>query len=195
MLTKQNHQTNYNINQKHNRSINLISNIILGLAIIGFLILWLKYGGRSVYRSNSKDISTIYPLVIGVSLILPYFFYVLIYKRKPKLIEKITKNNKTRNENEFEIFIVNESEETLIINHNSELEDNQWYVFKIKKNESLIFNNGIIFKLDKNNDLEIEDFKNQIIGLGEEDLKKYNVPNYVNWAFIIAKPNKGDITN
>jgi len=169
-----------------------ISNIFLGLAIIGFLILWLKYGGRSVYKSNSNDISSIYPLLAGVSLILPYLFYVLLYKRKLKHIGKI---KKIRNENEFEIFILNKSKKTVMINHNSEIEDNQWSVFKIKKNESLFFNNGIIFKLDKNNDLEIEDFKNQIIGLGEEDLKKYNVPNYVNWAFIIAKPNEGDITS
>ena len=192
MLTKQNHQTNYNMNQKYSKSNNIISSIFLGLAIIGFLILWLKYGGRSVYKSNSNDISSIYPLLAGVSLILPYLFYVLLYKRKLKHIGKI---KKIRNENEFEIFILNKSKKTVMINHNSEIEDNQWSVFKIKKNESLFFNNGIIFKLDKNNDLEIEDSKNQIIGLGEEDLKKYNVPNYVNWAFIIAKPNEGDITS
>ncbi|MQP53631.1 MULTISPECIES: hypothetical protein [unclassified Flavobacterium] len=178
--------------QKNNKSNNIISSIFLGLAIIGFLILSLKYGGRSVYKSNSNDISSIYPLLAGVSLILPYLFYVLLYKRKLKHIGKI---KKIRNENEFEIFILNKSKKTVMINHNTELEDNQGSVFKIKKNELLIFNNGIIFKIDKNNDIDIEDFKNQIIGLGDEYLKKYNVPNYVNWAFIIAKPNKGDITS
>lgn len=177
------------MNSKNNRIIKLISNFLLGLAIIGFLILWLKYGGRSVYKSKSNDISSIYPLLAGVSLILPYLFYVILYKRKLKHIGKI---KKIRNENESEIFILNKSKKTVIINHISELEDNQWRIFKIKKNESLIFNNEIIFKIDEKDNLEIEDSNNQIIGLAEEHFKNYDVPSYVNWAFIIAKPNEGD---
>jgi len=180
------------MNQK-NRLINLISNLFLGLAIIGLLTLLLMYGGRRVHHHHSKstDISEIYPLIVGVSLILPYLI-ILKLRPRQKLIGNIIKNKKTRMKNEFEIFVFNDSRETVIINRNSELVDNQWYVFKMKKNESLIFSNGIIFNIDENDNLEIEDFRNQIIGLGEEYFKKYDVPNYVNWAFIISKPNKGD---
>jgi hypothetical protein len=62
----------------------------------------------------------------------------------------------------------------------------------MKPNESIFFSNGIIFDIDKNNNLEIEDFRNQIIGLGDDYFKKYDVPDYVDWAFIIAEQNKGD---
>jgi hypothetical protein len=180
------------MNQK-NRLSNLISNFFLGLAIIGLLILFLMYGGKIVYQhhSHSTDISVLYPLFVGVFLILPYLI-TLKLKPRQKLTGNIIKNKKTREKNEFEIFVFNDSGETLIINRNSELEHNQWYVFNMKQNESLIFSNGIIFYLDENNNLEIEDFRNQIIGLEEEYFNKYDVPDYVNRAFIISKHNKRD---
>ncbi|UGS22522.1 hypothetical protein [Flavobacterium channae] len=134
------------MNSKNNRIIKLISNFLLGLAIIGFLILWLKYGGRSVYKSKSNDISSIYPLLAGVSLILPYLFYVILYKRKLKHIGKI---KKIRNENESEIFILNKSKKTVIINHISELEDNQWHIFKIKKMNHSFLITKLFLKLMK----------------------------------------------
>ena len=169
------------------RVFNFIPNFLLGLAIIGLLILYLGYGGRRLNRSTSTDISLLYPFFAGLSLILPYLILLII---RPKLL----KNNKTRNKNAFKIFVFNDSKENLIINRNSKLEDNQQCVFKLSKDESLIFSNGIIINIDVNNNLETKDSKNQIIGLGEDYYTKYNVPNSVDWAFIISKPNNGDTT-
>lgn len=176
------------MNQK-NRLINLISNFFSGLAIIGLLILSLGYGGKRLSPSTSTNIYVLYPFAVGVSLILPY---LIMSRLKPTLLRNINKNKLTRKKNEFEIFVFNDSKENIIINRNSELQDNQRQVFKMNKNESLIFSNGIIFNMGENNNLETKDSKNQIIGLGEEYFTKYNVPNSVDWAFIISKPNKGD---
>ena len=54
------------------------------------------------------------------------------------------------------------------------------------------FSNGIEFHIDKELNLEIVDYRNQIIGLGDDYFQKNDVPEYVNWAFIVAEPNKGD---
>ena len=190
---------------QNNRFKNLFPNILLGIALIGFIILWLSIGGRNSYQPKSRDIYSLYPIAIGIGLIIPYFIYLFSFKSKSRNKLKPNKKdsnktgiNNTRNlqskkrKKRFEIFVLNESNDNLIVNRNSELDNNQWYIFQMKPNESIFFSNGIIFDIDKNNNLEIEDFRNQIIGLGDDYFKKYDVPDYVDWAFIIAEQNKGD---
>ena len=85
---------NQKMNQR-NRLINYIPKTLLGLAIIGFLILCLVLGGRMQYQSRLRDISRLYPLVIGISLMLPYLIYIITLKSKLRL--KLKANSKKKN--------------------------------------------------------------------------------------------------
>ncbi len=170
-------------------------------------MLWLIFGGSGRYRNTTldSDLTRLYPLAIGIALIIPYFIYLFTSKSKQK---KVLKSNpkdlskiglttieyfeKKSKENTFEIYIKNETSETLIVNRKSQLESNSWYIFRTDKNKPIYFSNGIEFHIDNELNLEIIDFRNQIIGLGDDYFKKNSVPEYVNWAFIIAKPNQGD---
>ncbi len=185
----------------------LIPKILFGFAVIGFIILWLMFGGSTRYQHTSVDydLSRLYPLVIGIALILPYFIYLFTSKSKRK---KVLSSNpldlnkigmttveyfeKKSKENIFEIYVKNETSSTLIANRNSLLKPNSWYIFATDKHKPIYFNNGIEFHIDKELNLEIIDLRNQIIGLGDDYFKKNDVPEYVNWAFIIADPNQGD---
>lgn len=70
----------------------LIPKLLLGLFIIGIVFLWLIFGGIWKFKTTiiHYDSSRLYALVIGISLILPYIFY--LFKTKSKPLE-ILKNN------------------------------------------------------------------------------------------------------
>jgi hypothetical protein len=185
------------MNQK-NRFTNLLPKILLGLAIIGFFVLGLMLGGRSFYRPNSTDTFRLYPLVIGLILMIPYLIYLLASKSKPrkKLQGNRTDSSKAsatnnRKKGTFEIFVLNESNNTLIVNRNSELENNQWHIFQVKPNDSIFFSNGIVFTITDDHALTIADFRNQILEIGNDYFQK-NEPENVDFAFVITEPNNGD---
>jgi hypothetical protein len=186
----------------NNRTVELLIKLIKILAVIGFLITFLSLGGRTFGRIN---INRIYPGLVGGILILPYLIYLFSSKSKQK---KVLKSNpidfNTFEINEFdyserktkkkifEIYIFNETAESLIVNRNSLLKPNVWYIFTLTKHKSLYFSNGIEFHLTREFHLETYDHRNQVIGLGGKFLKKYDVPNYVDWAIVISQPNQGD---
>ena len=165
------------------------------------------FGGNTRYQNTSVDYdsSRLYPLAAGITLILPYFIYLFTSKLKQK---EVLKSNlvdlnkiglttteyfeKKSKENVFEIYVKNETSDTLIVNRNSLLEPNNWYIFNTDKYKPIYFSNGIEFHIDRELNLEVVDLRNQIIGLGDEYFKENDVPEYVNWAFIIAEPNQGD---
>ncbi len=137
-------------------------------------------------------------------MISPFLIYLFSSKTKQKKILKnkpidlnkiglstIEYSEKKSKENIFEIYVKNETSETLIINRNSLLESNSWYIFTIDKYKPIYLSNGIEFHIDTVLNLEIVDLRNQIIGFEEDYFQKNNVPEYVNWACIIAEPNKG----
>jgi len=191
-----------NIDVLNKQTIELVIKLIKFLAVIGFLIMFLGIGGRTYGRIT---INSIYPSIIGGILILPYIIYLFSSKSKQK---KVLKNNpidfntfeinefdyseRKRKKKIFEIYVLNKTAETLIVNRKSLLKPNTWHIFKLNKHKSLYFSNGIEFHITKKLDLETYDNRNQVIGLGGKYLKKYNVPNYVDWAFIISGLNKGD---
>lgn len=60
--------------------IKILEKLFFGLALLGCLVLFLTYGGSHKYRNHTTDISQIYPLVIGIGLMLPYAI-ILIFKK------------------------------------------------------------------------------------------------------------------
>ncbi|XLS30543.1 hypothetical protein ACJD0Z_06885 [Flavobacteriaceae bacterium M23B6Z8] len=146
-----------------------------------------------------------YAVFIGIIMLLPFLIYIFSSKSEKK---KVLKSNpidlnkiglttieyfeKKSKKNIFEIYVKNETPETLIVNRTSLLEPDSWHVFTTDKYKSLYFSNGIQFHIDKELNLEVIDSRNQIIGLGGDYLQKNEVPEYVDWAFIIAEPNEGD---
>ena len=173
------------------------------LAVLGFILTFLSLGGRTYGLRNPNRYN--YAVIIGVIMILPFLIYFFSSKPKKK---KVLKSNpidldkaglttmeyfeKKSKENIFEIYVKNETSDTLIVNRNSLLEPYSWYVFTTDKYKPICFSNGIEFHIDKELNLEKVDFRNQIIGLGDDYFQKNNVPEYVNWAFIVAEPNQGD---
>jgi len=155
---------------------------------------------------NKNTTEIVVKVIAVLGLILPFIIYFFSSKQKQK---KVLKSNpidlnkiglttmdyfkKKSKENIFKIYVKNETSDTLIVNRKSLFESNSWYIFTTDKYKPIYFSNGIEFHIDKELNLEIIDFRNQIIGLGDEYFKKHDVPEYVNWAFIIAEPNKGDI--
>jgi hypothetical protein len=156
--------------------------------------------GRFAYYKNP------YPVIIfGNILILPYLIYLLKSKPNKKTILKsnaidLSKIGLSMTEylerkeqkKKFEVFVKNETDETIIVNRKSLLEPNCWYVFTINKYKSLFLSNGIEFHITKELTLETVDLRNQILGLGGDYLKENDVPEYVDWAFIITENNQGD---
>ncbi|WP_406683414.1 hypothetical protein N1F78_12095 [Seonamhaeicola sp. MEBiC1930] len=177
--------------------------IIKVLAVLGFILTFLSLGGKT-YGLRLPNRNN-YVVIIGVIMILPFLIYFFSSKTKQK---KVLKNNpidlniiglstveyfeKKSNENIFEIYVKNETSDTLIVNRNSLLVPNSWHIFTTNKYKPIYFSNGIELHIDKELNLEIVDFRNQIIGLGDDYFQKNDVPEYVNWAFIIAEPDKGD---
>ena len=64
---------------QNNRFKNLFLNILLGIALIGFAILWLSIGGRNSYQPKYRDIYSLYPVIIGIGLIIPYQTQIIKY--------------------------------------------------------------------------------------------------------------------
>jgi hypothetical protein len=62
----------------------------------------------------------------------------------------------------------------------------------MKETDSLILSNGIKFAFGNENGLEVEDNNSQVSGLGGEFLNNYEVPEGVEWAFVIVPPGEGD---
>lgn len=89
----------------------------------------------------------------------------------------------------LEVYVQNQTGEKLIINRDNTLENGKWYIFNIKKYDSLHFNNGITFNVDKELNMEVIDNRNQVSFLGDDFIMSNGIPEYVNHAFILKKSN------
>jgi hypothetical protein len=74
---------------------NLLPKILLGLALVGFLILWLLFakGGNSLNHLTYSY--KVYPTAIGFFLMIPYLIYLLGSKSKPRKKLQGNRNDST----------------------------------------------------------------------------------------------------
>ena len=92
----------------------------------------------------------------------------------------------------YDIFILNETANSISANEKVIIKPNESYAFKIPDTMGIALNNGIQFFFGETEGLEVIDNKIQVAGLGEEWLRKLNIPKSTDWAFSILNPGKGD---
>tara|TARA_R110002073_G_scaffold335157_1_gene526444 strand:+ start:63 stop:509 length:447 start_codon:yes stop_codon:yes gene_type:complete len=91
----------------------------------------------------------------------------------------------------YKIFLRNETDKLVNIKGKFTLKPNEDKIFKFVDKDSILFDIGpkIYFG---DNGLEIEDKKSELAGIGGEYWEKYNVPDDVEYGFVIVKPGEGD---
>ena len=95
----------------------------------------------------------------------------------------------------YTIYLRNETHKNIRIKDNLTIEPNQSVVLNLDDTNDLSLDNGVVFRLSENEDLETIDPKNQVSGIGEEYDEKYGIPKDVTWAFVILNENEGDTIN
>ncbi len=91
----------------------------------------------------------------------------------------------------YKIFLFNETEKSVNIADKFTLHPNEKKIFKFADSDSMFFDIGPkIYFGDFG--LEIEDKRSQLAGIGGEYWDKYNVPDDVEYGFVIVPPGEGD---
>lgn len=92
----------------------------------------------------------------------------------------------------YKIFIYNETESEIGVLENIKIRPNEFIVVSLVDTATLKIDNGVEFKFGDTYGLEIIDEERQVSGSGGEYLKKYNVPDEAEWAFVIVPKGEGD---
>ena len=92
----------------------------------------------------------------------------------------------------YKIFLLNETDKTVNIKGRFSLKTNEKKIIEFADTDSILFDIGpkIYFG---DNGLEVEDKKGELAGIGGEYWEKYNVPDDVEYGFVIVKLGEGDI--
>lgn len=91
----------------------------------------------------------------------------------------------------YNIFLFNETGNSVNIADKFTLQPNEKKTFKFADIDSILFDIGPkIYFGDFG--LEIEDKKSQLAGIGGEYWDKYNVPDDVEYGFVMVPPGEGD---
>lgn len=93
--------------------------------------------------------------------------------------------------NSYKIFLRNETDKSVSIKDKFILNPNEEKIFEFVDTDSISFDIGPkIYFGDYG--LEIEDKKSELAGIGGEYWEKYNVPEDVEYGFVIVLPGEGD---
>ncbi|WP_396153311.1 hypothetical protein [Flavobacterium sp.] len=92
----------------------------------------------------------------------------------------------------YKIFFRNETDKTVNIKDKFTLKPNEERIIEFVDTDSILFDIGpkIYFG---DNGLEVDDKKGELAGIGREYWEKYNVPDDVEYGFVIVNPSEGDI--
>ncbi|WP_422105248.1 hypothetical protein [Winogradskyella sp.] len=185
-----------------NKKINsyILPVLLIAAAFGGFYLImigsnWQKRG--YFYENNSYDIKLI---ILGLAAMIPLFIFLFTLKPTPKTklrgnnarLRNQLRPNRKKAKNTCFVYIQNKTAESLIVNRKSILEEEQWYIFELKFEETLYFSNGITIERENDDLLEIHDFRNQITGLSKDDFRSYDIPDYVDFALLIGAQNEGE---
>ena len=179
--------------------------LIILAAFVGFylIIVSSEWQKRSLYDTSNNE-TQVELIILGLVLMTPLAIYLYTLKPTPKTVLRgRTKSQRTdlishrsrdrkKAKRVFNVYIRNETTESLIVDRKSILKHDQWYIFELKFEETLYFNNGITVEMENEELLEIHDFRNQIIGISKDEYRRYDIPDYVDFALIIAKQNEGN---
>lgn len=92
----------------------------------------------------------------------------------------------------YKIFLRNETEKTVNIKDRFALKTNEERIIELVDTDSILFDIApkIYFG---DNGLEVDDKKGELAGIGGEYWEKYNLPDDVEYGFVIVKPGEGDM--
>lgn len=92
----------------------------------------------------------------------------------------------------YKIFLRNETGDTVNIIGKFTLKTNEEIIIEFLDTDSIIIDKGpkIYFG---DNGLEVEDKKGELAGIGGDYWKIYNVPDDVEYGFVIVNPGEGDM--
>ena len=145
-------------------------------------------------------------LIVGISIIVILSFFLIREKKAPKKYknkrgkEIIEKGHESytipadylKNGASYKIFLRNNTDKIITIKDKFTLGPNEEKTFPFVDTDSISFDIGPKIYFGEYG-LEISDKKSQIAGIGGEYWKKYNVPNNVEYGFVIVPPGEGDI--
>lgn len=92
----------------------------------------------------------------------------------------------------YKIFLLNKTDEKVNIINRFDLRPGEQKVFDFIDTDSILFGFGTKIYFG-NTGLESDDKKGQIAGIGGKYWDKYNVPENVEYGFVIVPVGKGDI--
>jgi hypothetical protein len=92
----------------------------------------------------------------------------------------------------YKIFLRNETDKPVNIKDKFTLKPNEEKIFEFIDKDSILFDIGPKIYYGENG-LEVDDKKGELAGIGGEYWEKYNVPEDVEYGFVIVKPGEGDI--
>ncbi len=91
----------------------------------------------------------------------------------------------------YKIFLRNETDKSVSIKDKFTLKPDEEKIFEFVDTDFMLFDIGpkIYFG---DTGLEVEDKKGELAGIGGEYWEKYDVPDDVEYGFVIVKPGEGD---
>jgi len=91
----------------------------------------------------------------------------------------------------YKVYFRNETERKIEIKEKLSLLPNEQAIIEILDTDSIFFDIDVKVYFGEYG-LETEDKKSQLAGIGGEYWEKYNVPNDVEYGFVIVNPGEGD---
>ncbi|WP_206512835.1 hypothetical protein [Flagellimonas beolgyonensis] len=145
-------------------------------------------------------------LTLGISIILILSYFLFKEKKGPKkyknkhgneIIERghesyVMPEEYLKTGASYKIFLRNNTDKIVTIKDKFTLGPNEDKVFLFVDTDSISFDIGAEIYFGEYG-LEISDKKSQIAGIGGEYWEKYNVPNNVEYGFVIVPKGEGDI--
>jgi hypothetical protein len=188
---------------------NILKKIIFYLfiisAILGFLLIYLSFGGRRFYQYGSRNEYSIYALLIGGIMNLPLFVYYLIRGKlfdnnKEDTLKTYLPLNKIKDINLnvkktkeiFLVYIYNDTKNKVSVKEFI-IKPKKSYIFQVRNDEIIKLSNGVQFYIEEMENLTVIDKKSQLSRIVQENLEKYFIPKNVDFAFFIKDPFLGDL--
>lgn len=145
-------------------------------------------------------------LIVGIFIFAILSFFLIKEKKAPKKYKNKNQNEilevghesymipdeYLKTEASYRIFLLNNTDKIVTIKDKFTLEPNEYKVFPFVDTDSISFDIGPEIFFGEYG-LEIRDKKSQIAAIGGVYWEKYNVPNSVDYGFVIVPPGEGDI--